>query len=203
MKPDQVRQEFGIEEVRKESRSYKSRIYGFILFTKSDPYVIKVLSDDIFWDALDEKSGVNWPIFSVKPMQKGRLVAEGSTPNGIGMMLARWQEPSQNKQFIDFFGVSSKDLPCFITFIWGDDDELKTIVTPIVGRSENEVYNCIEGIVDTITQAEKNILEENKQTENVFREVSQDLEANQFRSNCSNFLKMVKEIKSFLGFLRL
>ena len=49
-----------------------SRIYGFILYTDKDPYVAKVLRDEDFWNALDSISGANWPIFSVRPLRKGK-----------------------------------------------------------------------------------------------------------------------------------
>lgn len=43
----------------------KSRIYGFILYTSSHPFVVKTLQDPAFWNALDEMSG---PIDKYSPL---------------------------------------------------------------------------------------------------------------------------------------
>lgn len=200
---DDIKESYGIEELRNECAKYKSRIYGFILFTKKNPFVIKVLRDSDFWNAFDELSGPNWPIFSVKPLQQGYADFIGASPHGAGMMVSRWHEPEQNRPFIDFFGIpNSEKLPCFVTFIWGDDDELKSIITPINGKTEEDVYSSIEKIISTISYAESRISEENKTTENIFREVSQDLEANHFRSQIGEYIKKIKELKSLLSVFR-
>lgn len=62
-----LQKENGLEVIKENVKNANtSRLYGFILYTDSDPYVKKVLRDDDFWDALDEKSGQNWPIFAAK-----------------------------------------------------------------------------------------------------------------------------------------
>ena len=66
--------ECGLETIKNLVKGDKtlSRIYGFILYTDKDPYVAKVLRDEDFWNALDSISGANWPIFSVRPLRKGK-----------------------------------------------------------------------------------------------------------------------------------
>ena len=48
----------------------KSNIYGFILFSKINYSVVKVMRDADFIDALHIISGPNWPILFVSPLEK-------------------------------------------------------------------------------------------------------------------------------------
>jgi len=38
-----------------------------ILFTDAHPHVVKVLQDREYWKALNEASGDDWYVFSIKP----------------------------------------------------------------------------------------------------------------------------------------
>lgn len=53
--------ECGLEIIKDLVKGDKtlSRIYGFILYTDQDPYVVKVLRDEDFWNALNSLSGAN------------------------------------------------------------------------------------------------------------------------------------------------
>lgn len=64
-----------------------SNIYGFILFTDEHPYMKKVMRDEDFWLEFNEKSGVYWPIFSVKALQK--------------------QDISYNRKVLNFFELNN------------------------------------------------------------------------------------------------
>lgn len=80
----------------------KSRIYGFILYTSSHPFVVKTLQDPAFWNALDEMSGPNWPIFSVKP--KSEKFSRRQRSHGtLKMMVPTSINPSDNKKGIGLF----------------------------------------------------------------------------------------------------
>ena len=46
---------------------FNTRIYGFILYGKEHHYVARALRDEDFWNCLDNISGINWPIFAVRP----------------------------------------------------------------------------------------------------------------------------------------
>lgn len=199
----QIRKEYNITDLRKDCEKSKSRIYGFILFTDRDPYLISVLENEVFWNALNARSGENWPIFSAKPLKQGSYKFPESPAGAMSYMVRKWCEPLENKPFIKFFGLDdTEDLPCFVTFIWGDDGKLKTIITPIRGRTSDDVYNILQDIIDIITKAESRILDEYKQTENVFREVKQDLEAKELRTQMGKSFSMLSKVRLFLGLFR-
>lgn len=97
-------------------------------------------------------------------------------------MVRTWCEPSQNHSVLEDFGFEdSEDLPCFVAFIWDDNDELHQITVPIIGRNVDECYNSIEEIVKTIARAENTVAPQYRRSVNLFREVEADLEALKFR----------------------
>ena len=65
-----LKDKYGIKDIKQVCDNSTSKIYGFIMYTQRHSYIIKVLRDDDFWNELDEISGANWPIFSVKPRKE-------------------------------------------------------------------------------------------------------------------------------------
>ena len=176
---------FDINDLRIERDRSKSRIFGFILYSERDPFVSKVLRDDDFWLALDKRSGPNWPIFSVRP----------NRPYFFNIFQI-------NKHLLETFGINNiKDLPCFVVFIWDDNDELKRFIVKVNGESEHEVYKSLRKIIDTITETESKILDEYKQTENVYREVVNNLRNSRFQvfgKDIGDLLHIIQFIRCFI-----
>ncbi len=198
----QLQQENGLELIKNYvSNTNTSKIYGFILYTESDPYVIKVLRDNDFWTALDRISGANWPIFSVRPLVKGFYNNNSSSNTGmISFMVQTWVEPQSNEVIIRNFGLSSSnDLPCFVAFIWDDNDELQSISVPIKGNNIDNCYNSIREIVDVITKAEKNVRQEYKRNVEVFNIVADELKALQTRNTLKSLGKITKKFVDFFS----
>lgn len=91
-----------------------SRIYVFILYTNSNPYIVKVLRDNYFRKSLDSISGSNWPIFALRPLQQGQMKDRYGNPSHIGIMPHTWNESSDNISILMDFGLKdSKELPLF------------------------------------------------------------------------------------------
>lgn len=181
-----------------------SRIYGFILYTDKDPYVAKVLQDNLFWNALDAISGSSWPIFAARPLHEGhRELRGGNIPGTMSMMVSVWEEPKSNYPILDYFDLdSSEELPLFIAFIWDDNDELNQVATPIRGNTTDEVYASLKEIVEVISKVENDIKSENKQSVRVFRNVKMELEALNWKYSAKRKVKFVIKILNFLKFLR-
>lgn len=179
-----------------------SRIYGFILYTETDPYVAKVLRDEDFWDALNAISGSNWPIFAVRPLQKGnyKFSSSNRSGNSIDFMIQIWDEPKANISVLRDFGIkNTEDLPLFVVFMWDDNDNLNEISIPIQGKNSESVYKSLEEIVKTITKVENDILPQYKGTINVFRNVQVALEALKFRLTIKSRGKILKRFAEFLS----
>lgn len=176
-----------------------SRIYGFILYTKQDPYVAKVLRDDDFWKSLDSISGSNWPIFAARPLEKGNTVIKGGNGNGIGFMVQSWEEPESNLSVLQDFGLKdSSELPQFVVFMWDDKDQLNSVSMPIRGNDIDTIYHSIEEIVKTIAGVENAILPEYKGTENVYRNVVTAFSGLKFKYKLKSWGKIGNRIAGFL-----
>lgn len=197
-----IQKEYGLELIKSlVDDNNLSRIYGFILYTRDNPYVVKVLRDEDFWNALDCISGPNWPIFAVKPLEKGYYKTQGSSiPGAMGFMMPTWEEPRTNTQILADFGLSnSKDLPCFVAFMWDDNGDLHSITVPICGNDIDSVYYSIDNIVRIIKETEEIISPEYKHNVEVFRNVSDQLNALKFKHK---FKKSVRIGKQFIEFLK-
>ena len=177
-----------------------SRIYGFILYTEKDPYVAKVLRDEDFWNALDSLSGANWPIFAVRPLQRGQYKMPSTSRNVISYMMPTWDEPRTNMPILHDFGMKdSENLPLFMAFMWDDQDELNQIAISITGSDVDSVYHSIEEIVKTITRVESEVSPQYKRSVNVFRNVVTEMEALNFKHKVIQRGKIAFRISEYLG----
>ena len=192
----ELKEEMGITQIRKICEQTPSRIFGFIMYTRRHAYITKVLRDCDFWGELDEISGANWPIFSVKPLSEGRYDFPRTNGNFLQMMIPIWKEPNENRKFLDVFSLDeSKDLPCFITFIWKDDDEIEQIIWKLSNKNEEDAFNSIREVVQIISETEELILPEYRRTENVFRNVKINIEA---RIAKHSLIKRVKSVRTLI-----
>ena len=120
-----------------------SNIYGFILFTDEHPYMKKVMRDEDFWLEFNDKSGINWPIFSIKALDQ--------------------QDIDYNKKALTFFNLDNveKDLPCIVIFaLDSKNEELAYQRTyKIKGNNIDEVHNSIKRVIETVADIEKTIRE--------------------------------------------
>lgn len=189
---DQLDKKFDIKILRSKCEGARSRVYGFILYTRKDAYVIKVLKDLDFWNSLDELSGPNWPIFYINPTQR-RKDEDHFTETTSYMTPCSFQKKDtrdSTQEIFNYFGLdSNSDAPCFVTFIWGDDNQLRSFIISIDGSTENSAFKSMSDIVSSITDAESNILEEYKSTENVFRGVEKKLKKLKFKYKVQKYVK--------------
>ena len=137
-----------------------------------------MLRDDDFWNALDEISGENWPIFAIRPLAKGNYEFPHFPPGMVGFMVPEWKEPNENKKYLDFFSLkNSEQLPCFIAFKFNDDETIEQVVYKLNNDSEREAFASLKAIVELITHTENQILPEYKHTDAVFNNVKNDVES--------------------------
>ena len=200
-----LEKEYGLETIKGlvEGDKNLSRIFGFILYTEQHPFMVKVLQDSAYWKALDSISGPNWPIFAVRPLEKGYYGCPRSRGNEKHMMIHTWNEPQTNLPILQDFDLkSSNELPCFVAFMWDDNDNLKRISIPISGNNTESVYNSIEEIVRVVAETEKNVLPEYKHNVELFDNVSKNLEALKCKHTLKTIMhtgwKFIEFFKSFV-----
>ena len=173
-----------------------ANIYGIILYTEANPYVLKVLGDEDLWNAIDEISGKRWTIFAVKP-KRGRQVIIANDP--IKMLSAIWKEPRDTKKVLKKLEItSSKELPLFVVFTSDIDGNVIKCVVRIKGYTKEAIYESIRLIVNTVTNTIEKITQENlKFNENVFREVAGSIDYYSFWERASYWLRLIERIKSW------
>ena len=163
-----------IEKFRKDNKF--ANVYGFILFTSTHSNVVKVLNDDFYWRGFDEISK-NWIIFSIKP-EIGKYEYP-SLPSGfLGMMVPIWKEPKANTKMIELFEIeTTKKLPLFVAFIVKNEKQIDKITYQLKDDNLDNARNSIKSIIESITSVVDLILPEYYDTENVFRNVKQEIES--------------------------
>lgn len=168
-----TKEDFDLQLIKGICEDSISRIYGFILYTRRHANVVNFLQNQNYWNCLDDISGPNWPVFSVRPLASGSMKMKGGGPEGvIGMMVSEWHEPNTNRRILDFFGLQeSRDLPCFMGFIWDDREQLQQFKWPIEESSVDKVYDSLKKIVTLISDAEARVSENMKSSEYVWEEV--------------------------------
>jgi len=159
------------------NKKTKSPLLSVILYTDGHPHVKKCLRDSDYWSALDERSGNDWLILSVRPKQ-GDYRFPKSRPGMMQMMVMIWEEPSDNKPLIDFLGINdTKDLPLMFFYKLKDGEIDDEIYVKIEGKTEQEVYEDLQDIVNKVSRAiekEGDFFENAKSTikkEKVFRTI--------------------------------
>lgn len=170
---EMTKEDFDLKLLKGLCEDSESRIYGFILYTRRHANVVNFLQNPNYWNCLDDISGPNWPIFSVRPLVPGSLAIKGQGPKGtIGMMISEWHEPNANRKVLDFFGLhESSDLPCFIGFIWDDKGQLQQFEWKIDESSIDKVYESLKKVVSLVSDAEASVPEELKSTELLWENV--------------------------------
>ena len=93
-----------VSVIREVAQKSKSRICGFILYTRADAHIKKVIKDEDYWDALDAASGENWPIFAVKPLNKICCIY-ANYRSRFSEEDNRVKEPSGNSKYLKLFQI--------------------------------------------------------------------------------------------------
>ncbi len=206
-----LKDKYGIEDIKQVCDNSTSKIYGFIMYTRRHSYIIKVLWDDDFWNELDEISGANWPIFSVKPHKDvqysrvcnnvlGNLSSTRDTPL-YQMMTITGSEPNYNREFLKLFSLDElNDLPCFVTFIWRNEHEIEQVIWKLSNKNEEEAFDSIREVVEIISRTESEILPEYKKNNEVFRNVKSAIEATIFRQKIIRSTNIIKNLKEYFSF---
>lgn len=179
-----------------------SRIYGFILYTRRHANVANFLQNQNYWNCLDDISGENWPIFSVRPLTQGQFRPLGGRyiSDTLNCMLSEWCEPNTNRQILDFFSLDeSRNLPCFVGFIWDDNDELQQFEWKVDESSVDTVYASLKEIVTLLSDVEARVLDEYKSSVNLWREIISELKGAQFKHRLISFKKGSSAAIQFLG----
>lgn len=167
-------------------------LYGVILFTDAHPNLSKVLKDEYYWRSFDEISGQRWAIFSVKPKQ-GRMNVPKLKGGMIGLMVATWDEPKENKPLIEEFDIdSTRELPTLLIFTW---DQVSPEALKITIQLDD---SSLEAAYTSLRESIRRVTDVVERTDPAFRANSVEL-YNLVKNEELN-VKSVKLIKKMIPF---
>lgn len=173
-------------EIAKES---PVRLCGFIVYSRKHPHVAKVLRDEDYWRELDAISGVNWPIFAVRPV----------SPNGYYTCRDAMQYEANENAVRACLEMEDSELPCFVCFIWDDQGNLKKISHKIDDRTLETTHADLRNVVTRVADAINAIKPEYAQSENVFRNVKETIEAYNTQTRFMSIAESASWLLDMLG----
>jgi hypothetical protein len=142
-----------------------ANVFGLVLYTDVHPNIKKVLRDNDYWASLDEISGPNWPIFSIRPKQGSRGFPNFSR-DSIGMMVMVWREPRENVGILQAFGLeSTENLPIFVIFCKDSGGEILSRQIPLKDASVDEAYASLKAAITVGAEAVNGLLQENRKND--------------------------------------
>lgn len=142
----------------KDKRQYRTaNIFGFIAYSERNPYIAKVLKDELFWKSLNARTE-GWILYAVKP---------DSDYFGDG-----------NALYInESLGLKSQDYPQLVILGIGSNQVMMQRNYPISNKSIDDAYASIEKSIDIVSAAVEKIYPEYRSSTYVHREVIEALDA--------------------------
>jgi hypothetical protein len=152
---------------------------GFIVYSRKNPHVSQLLRDIDYWMELDAISGVNWPIFAVRPVAQRHPYTRSA---------ARIDEVDEEsvRMCLD---LEDEELPCFVCFMWDDKGNLRKISHKIDDRSIETTHTDLRELVTRVSRVITDIHEEYMQSENVFRNVKEEVESYNAQTRFKSIVK--------------
>ena len=134
----------------------KTSVSGIILYSKRNPYLVKALRDNDFWNSLDDISSNIWTIYAVKPKDIDESSSKNKSNKLSRMIEYGCASFSEKYPVLKDFGIDdSSDLPQFAVFLWDKEDNYHQVNIKINGNDELSIRESLKKIVETITSAIK------------------------------------------------
>ena len=142
----------------KDKRQYRTaNIFGFIAYSERNPYIAKVLKDELFWKSLNARAE-GWILYAIKP--DSVYFKDG------------------NALYInESLGLKPKDYPQLVILGIGSNQVMMQRNYPISDKSIDDAYASIEKNINIVSAAIEKIYPEYKSSTHVHREVIQALDA--------------------------
>ncbi len=149
------------------AKEFPVRLCGFIVYSRKNPHISQLLRDIDYWKELDAISGVNWPIFAVRPVALMRTYTRCDS---------RLDEVDEEmvRMCLD---IEEEELPCFVCFMWDEHGNMRKISHRIDDRSVASTHADLRELVSRVARVINDIHEEYMQSENVFRNVKVEVES--------------------------
>lgn len=187
---------------------YKTRenvhnVFGVILYTDRNPFVLKMLRDDDFWNALHEISGPRWPIFAIRPAsgyKTSRVPRSTASAKKLMVPITRWHEPSANRELLETFKIAdTRQLPMLLVFAEGNKGEVLQIAFKIKDADQNSCYKSLKSIVEKCAEAIEKVTAENIKNTEVIHGLMENVYYQEVIVNCFktgvSFIQWFKSVR--------
>ncbi len=151
-------------------------IFGILLYSKSNPYMLKVLRDKDFWNTLDENSGKLFPIFSIRP-KDGEYEKHNNDEPSFGYFIPVWKEPKENLILLQELGIAdTKSLPIFLIYTEIEGQQYYSAYK-INGEDIDSTFKSINDFCIIVAETIENFDTKNLiNNESIYREVTGNIE---------------------------
>jgi len=174
-------------------------LLGILLFTESDPHMIKVLRDPDYYAALDNITGKNLALFATILFQ-GKYEYPSLPPGVLAHMVPIWREPRQNKKVTPWFSISdSRELPLLVIFGHKSGDFYYQKY-PIKAETPETIFNNLKEVLLRISTSVQKARDEggvNKQI--MFEHAQWEMKKLEAHQNIKGFLETVSMFRGAIG----
>ncbi|QHI38708.1 hypothetical protein IMCC3317_41020 [Kordia antarctica] len=179
------------------NKSKIDNIFGILLYSNSNPFLVKVIKDEDFWNSLHTNSGTKFPIFALKP-KLGYYSLPNQNNHTLYHLIPIWKEPSENQELLKELGIpDTKKLPLLVICTEVNKTYL-SCAYEIKGDSINSVFNSLNKFCKIINDTVEKFDEKNlKNNESLFREISKNFEYYVAWNELNKGYGMFKKIRSF------
>lgn len=171
-------------------------LFGVIVYTNAHVNLKRLLRDDDYWSALDELSGPQWTIFSVRA-QEGSW-GPGSVQE-FGMMQAVWVEPAENRALLSSFELDdTKDLPALVMFLLEGDHLHRTYIR-LDESSSDAAFSSLKEVVGSVATALRRLPDSQlRDPRFVFDAIKASVRTHHGWRRLQSSYKILKEIRDWL-----
>lgn len=199
---DQDLKERFIEICEAHRAQGRALAFGFILFDRSHPYVRRVLSDQRYWDALDQRAGRHLSVFSLDARP-----AEAQTGQTISWM---YKVPRTSKEvhydpLRELFGRDTlESLPCVVFFQVQGDELIGSVAVGIEDAGSEKTYAEILSVVGAAADSVAKVSDENASNAyEVFNLIRSGLNAHAAKKRAVRIAELVPPVATVGGALGL
>jgi hypothetical protein len=172
-------------------------LFGVILYTDSHANLKKVLRDEDYWRALDELSGPQWFIFSVRA-RPGHWEYPSPPPGVLAMMIPVWKEPAANRELLETFEIEdTSKLPALVVFAFDGADLFRSVI-PLKDSTIESTYSTIKTVVAKIGSALERGNRNARDSAALFAAVDQELRDYRDKKRIRNAYEVLKTVREWL-----
>lgn len=174
-------------------------LFGILLFTESDPHIIKVLKDADYYAALDEITGNSVALFATILFQ-GEYKYPLPPPGEIANMMPIWKEPRENKKILPWFNIrDSRELPLLVIFGHQNRDFYYKKYR-IKADTPEAIFNDLKDVLSRMSATLQKLGDEGVISKQVmFKQAQWEIRKLEVRQTIKDFFETISTFRGVIG----